>query len=74
MSRGGVKTADVSAYLAETKGLERDYLSEVRKSEARAWWVARGASVLALAEHCDARARAAVTKSSPRKRGFRGLL
>ena len=49
MSRGGVKTADVSAYLAETKGLERDYLSEVRKSEARAWWVARGASVLALA-------------------------
>ncbi len=43
MSRGGVKTADVSAYLAETKGLERDYLSEVRKSEARAWWVARGA-------------------------------
>lgn len=48
MSKGGVKSSEIASYLAETKGLERDYFAEVRKSASTAWWVARGACVVAV--------------------------
>lgn len=48
MSKAGVKSSEIASYLAETKGLERDYLAEVRKSASTAWWVARGACAVAV--------------------------
>ncbi|CAM5219985.1 Type IV secretion system protein virB8 [Castellaniella defragrans] len=44
-----VKSEDLAAYLERSRGLERDHLSELITSRKRAWQVALGASILALA-------------------------
>lgn len=42
MTEKALKTAEMAAYMAETKGVERDYVGEVLKSRATAWKVAIG--------------------------------
>lgn len=44
-----IKSEEVGSYIAESRGLERDYLYELQKSAKRAWLVAGTASVAALA-------------------------
>ncbi len=41
-----MKSADLEAYLEESRGLERDYLEELVRSRRAAWRVAAGAAVL----------------------------
>lgn len=44
-----VKSDEVGSYIAESRGLERDYLQELQKSAKRAWLVAGTASIGCLA-------------------------
>ncbi|WP_322995187.1 type IV secretion system protein [Castellaniella sp.] len=44
-----LKSEDIAAYLERSRGLERDHLGELIDSRKRAWLVALGAGVLALA-------------------------
>ena len=44
-----VKSEDIAAYLERSRGLERDHLGELIASRKRAWQVALGAGILALA-------------------------
>ena len=43
-----MKTAEFKAYLEESRGLERDYLSELVRSRKAAWRVAAGAGALVV--------------------------
>jgi len=44
-----LKSEDIAAYLERSRGLERDHLGELITSRKRAWQVALGAGILALA-------------------------
>ncbi|OWT65540.1 virB8 family protein [Candidimonas nitroreducens] len=44
-----VKSEDIAAYLEQSRGLERDHLGELITSRKRAWQVALGAGIVALA-------------------------
>jgi type IV secretion system protein VirB8 len=44
-----IKSEDIAAWLEQSRGLERDHLGELVKSRKRAWQVAIGAGVIALA-------------------------
>ncbi len=44
-----LKSEDVAAYLEQSRGLERDHLGELVSSRKRAWQVAIGAGLIALA-------------------------
>ena len=44
-----LKSEDVAAYLEQSRGLERDHLGELVGSRKRAWQVAIGAGLIALA-------------------------
>ncbi len=44
-----LKSEDIAAYLERSRGLERDHLGELIASRKRAWQVALGAGLLALA-------------------------
>lgn len=47
MTAKALKTEDMAAYLAETKGVERDYVAELQKSRGVAWKVAAGSLAVA---------------------------
>lgn len=44
-----VKAQELQTYIAESRGLERDYIGELVGSRKRAWWAAGAAFVLGLA-------------------------
>lgn len=44
-----IKSEDIAAWLEQSRGLERDHLGELVKSRKRAWQVATGAGLIALA-------------------------
>lgn len=44
-----LKSEDIAAYLEQSRGLERDHLGELVSSRKRAWQVAIGAGLIALA-------------------------
>ncbi|WP_217469165.1 virB8 family protein [Paraburkholderia ultramafica] len=46
---GAVRTEELGAYLAESRGLERDFLREVLRSRRNAWRVAIAAAVFGFA-------------------------
>lgn len=47
MKKTAVKSQDIDAYLAETRGLERDWIAELVRSRKTAWGVAKGMGGLA---------------------------
>ena len=49
MSADSIKTDEITEYLEQSRGLERDYLGELVRSRRWAWRCALAAGVLALA-------------------------
>lgn len=62
MNAKALKSEDMAAYLAETRGVERDYVGELQKSRTVAWRIA-GGSLAVAASACAAVALMAPLKS-----------